>query len=173
MRYSVQRLVLGLDKVANTLTPNGLLPMRSRCRGCCLSRSAVPENWGKYDLFSVPRRTGEMRLTVVVARAQCAEFLTRRHILSMKRGNDQCLARIRYTCETKEEVLLVVVPQDIRTEFIALSQLRIRWGDEPDVERWRETRGLDTRGRSRNLSRFAIPSGQGCRARTILRATPK
>ena len=30
-----------------------------------------------------------MRLTVVVARTQCSEFLTQRHILSMKRGNDQ------------------------------------------------------------------------------------
>lgn len=35
-----------------------------------------------------------MRLTVVVARTQCAEFLTQRHILSMKRGNDQKIALI-------------------------------------------------------------------------------
>jgi hypothetical protein len=43
------------------------------------------------------QRTGThrgMRLTVVVARAQCAEFLTQRHILSMKRGNDQKIALI-------------------------------------------------------------------------------
>ncbi len=35
-----------------------------------------------------------MHLTVVVARARCAEFLTRRHILSLKRGNDQIIAHI-------------------------------------------------------------------------------
>jgi hypothetical protein len=68
--------------------------MRPQCRGCCLSRWAVPEDWRRYDLFSVPGRRGEMRLTVVVARAQCAEFLTQRHILSMKRGNDQTNALI-------------------------------------------------------------------------------
>jgi hypothetical protein len=68
--------------------------MRPQCRGCCLSRSAVPEDWGRYDLSNVPRRMGEMRLTVVVVRAQCAEFLTQRHILSMKRGNDQKIALI-------------------------------------------------------------------------------
>jgi hypothetical protein len=56
---------------------NKLLPMRAHCRGCCLSRSAAPEDWGRYDLSSVPGRTGEMRLTVVVARAPCAELLTR------------------------------------------------------------------------------------------------
>jgi hypothetical protein len=32
---------------------------------------------------------GEMRLMVVVARAQCAEFLIQRHILFMKRRSDQ------------------------------------------------------------------------------------
>jgi len=68
--------------------------MRPQCRGCCLSRSAVPEDWGRYDLSNVPGRTGEMRLTVVVVRAQCAEFLTQRHILSMKRGTDQTIALI-------------------------------------------------------------------------------
>src|ERR1700733_1156110 len=68
--------------------------MQLQCRGCCLSRSTVPEDWGRCDLFSVLRRTGETRLTIVVARAQCAEFLTQRHILSMKRGNDQKVALI-------------------------------------------------------------------------------
>jgi hypothetical protein len=33
-----------------------------------------------------------MRLTAVVARAQRSEFLTQRHILSMKRSNDQTIA---------------------------------------------------------------------------------
>src|SRR3981189_1381499 len=68
--------------------------MRPQCRGCWLSRSAVPEDWGLYDLSSVPGRTGGMRLTVAVARAPCAEFLTQRHILSMNRGNDQKIALI-------------------------------------------------------------------------------
>jgi hypothetical protein len=75
-------------------SPNRLLPMRTQYRGCCLSPWAVPEDSGRYDLSSAPGRTGEMRLTVVAARAQCAEFLTQRHILSMKRGNDQKLALI-------------------------------------------------------------------------------
>src|SRR5580704_7828929 len=65
-------------------SPNRLLPMRTQYRGCCLSRWAVPEDWGRYDLSSVPRRTVEMRLMVVVARGQCAEFLTQRPIPSMK-----------------------------------------------------------------------------------------
>jgi hypothetical protein len=34
---------------------------------------------------------GEMRPTVVVARAQCVEFLTQLHIISMERGNNQKL----------------------------------------------------------------------------------
>jgi hypothetical protein len=49
----------------------------------------VPEDWRQYDLSSVSGHTEEMRLTVAVARAQSAEFLTKRHILSMKGGNDQ------------------------------------------------------------------------------------
>jgi hypothetical protein len=32
--------------------------MRPQCRGWCLSRSAVPEDWGRYDLSSVPRHMG-------------------------------------------------------------------------------------------------------------------
>ena len=68
--------------------PNRLLPMR-------------PQSWlllesvggtGRLATIRFIQRTGthgEMRLTVVVARAQCAGFLTQRHILSMKRGNDQ------------------------------------------------------------------------------------
>src|SRR5690349_13870071 len=70
-------------------SPNRLLPTRPRCRGCCLSRSAVPDDWGQYDSSNVQGRTGEMRLTVVAARAQYAEFLTQLHILSMKRRNDK------------------------------------------------------------------------------------
>src|ERR1700733_9436563 len=66
--------------------------MRPQCRGCCLSRSGLPDDWGRYDLSSVPGRTGEMRLTAVVARAQRSEFLTQRHILSMKWSNDQTIA---------------------------------------------------------------------------------
>src|ERR1700756_471680 len=83
--------------------------MRTQCRGCCLSRSAVPEDWGRYDRSSVPRRTGEMRLTVVAARAQCAEFLTQRHILSMKRGNDQNIAHIEFAGhDVKAELLSLI-----------------------------------------------------------------
>src|SRR3569833_2832480 len=57
-------------------SPYGLLRMRLQCRGCYLSRSAVPDLSGQCDSSSVRRRTVEMRLTAVAARAQCAEFLT-------------------------------------------------------------------------------------------------
>jgi hypothetical protein len=66
-----------------------LLPMRPQCRGYCLSPSAALGDWGAYDLSGVLGHMVEMRPTAVVARTPFAEFLTQRHILSMKRGNDQ------------------------------------------------------------------------------------
>jgi hypothetical protein len=54
-----------------------------------LSLSAVTEDWEQYGLSSGPRHTGEERPTVVVAKAQSGEFLTRQHTLSIKPGNDR------------------------------------------------------------------------------------
>jgi hypothetical protein len=81
---------------------------------------------------------GGMRLTSVVAKVQCAEFPTQRHILSMKRSNDQKPALIgqgrwpKGTREIHANGISFVIPDTAYPDAEErLAALVVKFGGDP------------------------------------------